>query len=156
MDMKIAIDWIIGNILWEVLLLVILVFIPSVIKIIRFSRKILSQNRDTRGGNGWGIHYADRFIDVWYSEEKTPLRQSTEMYKMNNNPNSRHWIKFIDEQLQKWGLVKLSTNADGNIVKPIRNWKNRIILFIVETWLVYVAGDNKNFYKELKKRMKKS
>ncbi|MFA6973106.1 MAG: hypothetical protein WC238_00005 [Parcubacteria group bacterium] len=152
--------WFLDNILWFILVSVIIVGIARAICIISsaffISIKLLRQNRDTRGGNGWGKHFADRFIDVWYSKEKTPLRQSTEMYKMNNNPNSRHWIKFIDEELQKKGLIDLLTTSDGNIVKPVRNWKNRIVIFLIESWMVYVVGDNRQYYKNLKQELRKT
>lgn len=152
MDIETIIEWIFSNVLWELLIAFLVVFL-SLFKVILISWKLLSQNRDTRGGNGWGKHFADRFIDVWYSKEKEPLRQSTEMYRMNNNPNSRYWIKYIDEQLQNWGLISLLTTSDGNIVKPIRSWRNRIILFISEFWLINIIGDNRNFYKELKRML---
>lgn len=154
MENRTITDWILDHLLWEILLLIVVVILPSIFHIVRVSVKLLSQNRDTRG-NSWGLHLADRFIDMWYSTDKNPLHCfGDEMYKLFDNPNSRHTIRVIDERLHKYKLVERDNSTYNAIFKPVRNWKNRIILIIIELWLVYIAGDNHNLYNDLKKKLK--
>ena len=154
MNMGIIIEWIFGNILWELLIVFVVAFL-SLFKIIWISRKLLSQNRDTRG-NAWGIHLADRFVDMWYSSDKNPLQNfGKSMYTFPNTTNSRYWIEVVDKNLHSWKLIERDSSTYDRVFKPVRNLRNRIILLIVEIWLVCIVGDNRQFYKNLKQRLRK-
>lgn len=152
-------SWIVSSLLWVVFAGVIVGTIRillAIIRAIRISRKLLSQNRDTQGGNGWGKHFADRFIDVWYSTDKNPLRQfGNEMYRFPNATNSRYILNAVDAELNKLGLVERDNSTYDSVFKPIRSWKNKIVLIFVEFWLIKISGDNPRYYKELKNRLKK-
>jgi hypothetical protein len=149
-------SWLLSSLLWVIFTGIIVGIIRisvAVIRAIYVSIKLLSQNRDTLGGNGWGKHFADRFIDMWYSSDKYPLRSfGGEMYKFPNATNSRYNADVIDNELKKLGLVERDNSTYDSIFKPIKNWKNKIILCIIEFWLVNISGDNARYYEELKKR----
>lgn len=149
-------SWAFSSLLWVIFfgfMIGIIKIILAIIRAIYVSRKLLSQNRDTLGGNGWGKHNADRFIDIWYSSDKNPLRQfGRKMYKFPNATNSRYIIEFIDEELHKLGLIERDNSTYDSIYKPIISWENKIVLFIVEFWLINISGDNPRYYKELRKR----
>jgi len=150
MDIGTIIHWAFSNILWEALSTIFVVLSFIFLKVIPISVKLLRKNRDTRG-NGYGTHFADRFVDIWCSSGL--LQSNKKLYTFPNNRNSRYIIEVIDKNLHELGLIEKDTSKDKDydVVKPVRNWKNKTIFFIIETWLVYVMGDNKNFYKGLKR-----
>lgn len=130
---------------------------PCVFRAIQISRKILKDNRDTRGGNGWGKYSADRFIDIWYSNPKTPLNHEIGRfyYKAFNNPNSRHWMDVIDRQLVGFGLIEIFDVYGRKAVKPIKNWRNSLIAYFVKFYLTHFIGDSPQYYRELEEQSKK-
>lgn len=149
-------SWLLSSLLWVIfagLIVGIIRILVAIIRAIYVSRKLLSQNRDTLGGNGWGKHSADRFVDIWYSSDKNPLRQSgNEMYKFPNATNSRYILNAVDTELNKLGLTERDNSTYDSVFKPIRGWKNKIVLVFVEFWLINIVGDNRKYYKELKSR----
>ena len=58
-------NWFLENIIWEILFIVFVVFIPGIFRIVKITRNILKLNRETLG-NGYGLHLADRFMEIWY------------------------------------------------------------------------------------------
>lgn len=151
-------EWIIGNLTWEfvviVFIAVFLKFLPGFIQAIRISKKILKNNRDTRG-NAWGKYSADRFLDVWYSNPKTPLpyEHGKFYYRTFNNPNSRHWMDVIDGELIGYGLIEIfDTLRDSKAVRPIKIWRNALVARLVKLYLVKFVGDNPKYYKDLEEQ----
>ncbi len=149
-------EWVISNLLWEILFLIIFVlflkFIPGITRAIRISKTILKENRDTRG-NSWGKYLADRFINIWYSNDKQPLEhQSGRFYnKTFNNPNSRHHMDKIDKDLKDLDLIQiLNIQEAGQVVNPIKNWRNRLIVEITKFYLIHFIGDNPQYYRDIK------
>ena len=137
-----VINWISGNLVWEILLVILIVFIPNAIKILRISKILLKQNRYTKG-NGCGTHMADRYIDCWRS--KKGLHTENGFYVNPRNIPSRWRLGIIDEKLEE---KKLVYSKDKNIY-PIINLKNKLIIKILKFYLIHITGDNKNEYKNL-------
>jgi hypothetical protein len=154
-------EWAIENIAWEILALtfafLIFKFLPGIFQAVKISSKILKDNRNTRG-NAWGKYSADRFIDVWYSNPKTPLRYECGVfyYKKFGSLNSRHWMDFIDGELIKYGLIEIFDTQRGyKAVRPIKNWRNGLITSMVKLYLIKFIGDNQKYYKDLEEQSKK-
>src|SRR3989344_2634410 len=154
-------EWILGNLIWEILVLffviVFLKFLPGFIQAIKISKKILKNNRDTRG-NSWGKYSADRFIDVWYSSPKIPLRHERGRfyYKTFNNPNSRHWMDVIDDELVQYVSIEIFNSPRGyEAVRPVKTWRNALIVRLVRWYLIKFVGDNPQYYKDLEEQSRK-
>ncbi|MEW5805587.1 MAG: hypothetical protein AB1721_02600 [Patescibacteria group bacterium] len=153
-------EWIMDNLVRE-LIFVVFIFVffklfPVFVQAIKISRRILKDNRDTRG-NAWGKYSADRFIDVWYSNPKTPLRFECGRfyYKTFNNPNSRHWMEVIDDELIGYELIEIFDAPRGyQAVRPIKTWRNALIARLVKWYLIKFVGDNPQYYKDLKEQSK--
>ena len=102
-------------------------------------------------GHGLALGFADRFIEIWYSNSPMDHREPS----MRASPNPKRYdICIIDEELEKQGLVEILENRTRQslVVKPIRNFRNRCVLSLTIFYLVYFYGDDKNHYMELKKR----
>lgn len=156
-----VIEWAIGNILWAILsgalIFVLFKFLPRFIQAVKITKKILKNNRDTRG-NAWGKYSADRFIDIWYSNSKTPLRyeRGRFYYKTFNNPNSRHWMEVIDGELVEYGLIEIFDDSRGyKAVRPIKNWRNALIAFLTKWYLIKFVGDNLQYYRDLEEQSRR-
>lgn len=151
--------WVIDNSLWFILVSVFIIggwkIVWDILNAFRISRILLRQNRDTLG-NAWGKHSADRFVGMWYSSDKNPLREfGSSMYKFPNTINSRHNVDAVDKELHALGLVNKDTGTYDSVYKPVKNRRNKMALALIEFWLVNISGDNSNYYKELKSRLEK-
>ncbi len=155
-------DWFVDNIVWAVLSLVgvfiLFKFAPKAIQAIRITRIILKENRNSRG-NSWGKYMADRFLDIWYSNEKErPLRHTVGQFyeKRFYCLNSRHHMNFIDEELEKFELIKIfDTRKSYHVVKPVRNWRNLLISKLAKFYLIHFMDDNPQYYKDMLEQSKK-
>lgn len=150
--------WLISNILWAALSLVVIFFFYKrswqFFKAVGISKKILTGNRDTRG-NGWGKYSADRFIDIWYSKDDVLLTHERGRFyaKTFNNPNSRHWMDVIDRELSTLSLIEIFENDRGaRSVRPIQSWRNGMVEKLTRFYLVHFIGDNPQYYKDLKEQ----
>lgn len=158
--MQNTINWIVSNLIWELLALGFIIlfvkFLPGIWRALKVSRSILKDNRDTRG-NGLGKFSADRFLDIWYSNPKTSLRYESGKfyYKTFNNPNSRHWMDVIDSQLVDLGLIEIFDTLKGhNAVRPIRGWRNQLVAKMTQFYLVRFIGDSPQYYRDLDRQSK--
>jgi len=154
-------DWFIDNIAWALLSFVVIFlcfkFAPKTIQAIKITRTILKENRNSRG-NSWGKYMADRFLDIWYSNEKArPLRHTIGQFyeKRFDCLNSRHHMNFIDEELEKMNLIMISDYRSNKVVKPIRNWRNSLIAKLAKTYLIKFMDDNPQYYKDMLEQSKK-
>jgi len=152
------IEWVMDNLAWELIAIVFAFvffkFLPGFIQAVKISIRILKSNRDTRG-NSWGKYSADRFIDVWYSNPRTPLsyERGSFYYKTFNNPNSRHWMEVIDGELVEYGLIEIFTDPGRHAaVRSIKNWRNALIARLVRLYLIKFIGDNPQYYRDLKEQ----
>jgi hypothetical protein len=157
---KTMIDWVVSNLMWElfaiIFVFVFLKFIPGIIGVIKISKFILKDNRNTRG-NGWGKYSADRFLDIWYSNLERPLKYEVGHFYYNRFTcdNSRHWMNVIDDELNKLGLIEIYECKKGyKAVKPIRGWRNTIVKMITEFYLTKFIGDDPQYYKDLENQSK--
>lgn len=97
--------------------------------------------------NGYGDHYADVFIEIWFKNnlKETDIREYRCCYAANIS--SKKAIKFQADELLK---LKLIEKVDGNL-QPIKNFRNKCVLFLSKLYLIHCIGDNKKYYKDLKK-----
>lgn len=153
-------EWVIGNLLWAILsamvVFVFFKFLPQFIQAIKIAKAILKNNRDTRG-NGLGKYSADRFLDIWYSQERLPLRRGgNEFYHKKFGLNSRHWLRVIDEELEKLQLIEpFEANKGYKAVKPIKNFRNKLVARVTRFYLIHFVGDNPQYYRDMEKQSKK-
>lgn len=149
-----------SNLLWTALFGVVVFvffrFLPQFIQAIKITKIILKNNRDTRG-NGLGKYSADRFLDIWYSSGKLPLRYEHRVfYPLRFGLNSRHWMNVIDDELESLNLIEIFESKKGyKAVKPIRNWRNNLIVRLTKFYLIKFIGDNSQYYKNLEEQSKK-
>lgn len=146
--------WIISNLAWWLLTLIICSAIPGIGKVIYKTSKIIMNNRPARGAER-GKHFADRFIDIWFSKENEPLPFEMGVFYRGflsfTNYSSVHYKNVIDIELSKLGLIQIIDNYNGNkIVKPIRSWINKCVFRLTIFILVIFQGDDKKSYKNRK------
>ncbi|MFA6808755.1 MAG: hypothetical protein WCR27_07165 [Eubacteriales bacterium] len=146
-------NFIVQNIIW-LILTVILAVIVSFIKAPIIARKLLIGNRGVIG-NGLGKHFADRYIDIWYKRNIKHDRGSFYQGAANAmlSPNkSRHYQELIDRELETLKLINIRSN---DRVEAKVNLRNKIIVFIVQWYLIHFIGDDKAYYKTLKAEKRK-
>lgn len=141
-------NFIVQNIIW-LILTVILAAVVSLGRAPIISIKLLKGNRGVIG-NGLGKHFADRYIDIWYGKNLTYNRGSFYQGAANTTlyPNkSRHYQEVIDRELEALKLINIRSN---NKVKAIVNFRNKIVVFIVQWYLIHFIGDDEAYYKTLR------
>jgi hypothetical protein len=141
-------NFIVQNIIW-LILTVIFVVIVSFGKAPIIAIKLLKGNRGVIG-NGLGKHLADRYIDIWYKRNLKYERGVFYRGAANAmlSPNKfRHYQEVIDRELETLKLINIRSNAS---VEAIVNLRNKIIVFILQWYLVRFIGDDKAYYKTLK------
>ncbi len=137
-----VINWILGNIIWSILILMIFSVIPSVIKIFQISKFLLKENRPTIS-NYLGKHFADRFIDIWKSSKNgMPTGEKVNYLRIFN---LRHSVKCIDKEIEDRKIVVIKEGY----VFPIKNIRNTVIIKILKFWLINIIGENKELYKDI-------
>jgi hypothetical protein len=112
---------------------------------------LLKGNRPTLG-NGFGKHFADRYIDIWFAPKKKPKSYiKGVLYKgfIGGAINSRHNQFVIDDSLKELKLVKIENEK---VVLPIRNIRNKIIVETCIFYLTRITGDQKLSYKYKRKQ----
>lgn len=170
MDVK---GFIFDNILWDIISFSFLAIIGFIVfkvtglrnvvelikgfnKIKRTTFELIKVNRICRGGSGLPRHTADRFIDIWLSNEKKPIKYgkcefSPELDRYiisfgGNRYNTAYTVKYIDDYLKDLGLVEIDISK--GVVKPIRNIINKSIYKRCKNILIKYHGDAKEFYTE--------
>ena len=128
------IQWLIGSILYDVLkytfFVVLIGGIIGLYKVISISLILLKDNPDTQ--KEMGKHFADRFIEIWYSF------QPIHYYKNGGIYSPQLLVAELDEELKKMGLVHIDLDEIyGSYISPKRTCKNRIILLIVKIYLLW-------------------
>lgn len=141
-------DWVISNLLWEVLILILLA-IFSLRKSLVIARILVYQNRDTRD-NGLGTYFADRFVNVWNSEDHIPIRRGNpgDEYALTFGRKARHWLNVIDDKIIELKLAESFQDGDHQSFKPIRNFTNRLVYLFVKFYLIHATRDNPNYYRD--------
>jgi len=148
-----VLNLIIQNLLW-LILTVILAAIISFGKAPLIARKLLKGNRGVIG-NGLGKHFADRYIDIWYKRNLRYIKGCFYVGAGNAMlyPNkSRHYQELIDRKLETFKLINIKNN---DRIEAIVNLRNRIIVFIIQNYLIHFIGDDKSYYKTLKAERKR-
>jgi hypothetical protein len=141
-------DWFIGFLL-GVLITALVYILRDIFMAPLIARKILKNNRDTLG-NGYGRHLADVFIESWYKEPHMNEMRKYMVFTMHS-PNSTHTInQMVRVQAEELEKLKLVEIKEGKI-NAIKNFRNKIVFFIVIYFLITFVGDNKKYYKDIKK-----
>jgi len=116
---------------------------------------ILKDNRPKRDGNG--KYSADRFIRIWYSDENIPFALgSLEGFRLFQCFNIVHPEIFVDKELSRFKLIEIKLEMDHQVVRPIKNWRNKIVLFLTIKYLIWFIGDDISYYNNLKDLYQKS
>lgn len=142
--------WVWQNLLWEVVVLVVLVILPSFIQALVTSEKLLKDNRPTRN-NGHGTYFADRFVNVWNTSKDLPLRFGSEgeEYAIPLGGQARHRLNIMDNKLKDFGLVLTEQTDKGWVAaRPIKSFRNRLVYWFIKYHLIRVIGDNPQYYKD--------
>lgn len=146
-------NFVVQNVLWFMITILIAAII-SFGKAPIIARKLLKGNRGVIG-NGLGKHFADRYIDIWYKRNLKYVKGCFYEGAANAmlSPNkSRYWQEVIDRELEKLKLINIRSN---DRVEAIENLRNRIIIFIIQWYLIHFIGDDRNYYKTLKAERKR-
>lgn len=146
-------NFIVQNIIWLILTAALAVIV-SFMKAPIIARRLLIGNRGAIG-NGLGKHFADRYIDIWYKRNIKYDRGSSYQGAANSmlSPNkSRHYQEVIDRELETLKLINIKSNDS---VEAIVTLRNKIIVFIVQWYLIHFIGDDKAYYKILKAEKRK-
>ncbi len=152
--MSTSTSWIINNLInnlpWEILT-IIFATVLLLYKSFKISRFLLKRNRFSRG-NGFGLHFADRFIDIYYSSKFSPIT-----YGVINNAISSskdYWVvaKAMDDKLMELNLAEKNENGTMKVIKSLQN---KIIIFLIKLYLIYIFGDKKEYYRNLNEEYKK-
>lgn len=147
-------SWMIGSLLWAVFAGTVAVLVKlawAVIKAMIISKKLLKNNRNTKG-NGYGKYYADKFLEVWYS--KIPLTYNYGVQCRVDVLFPKYFLTGVaEEELLKCGLIIISESTKENrkILLPVRSLRNKIIVRIIKFYLVYFIGDSPGYYEQLEK-----
>lgn len=148
------VDFLIGNIIWEFLVIVFaaifLKLLPTYIGARKIAKMLLKDNRATRD-NGHGKFFADRFVNIWNTTESLPLRygRQGDHYALTFGGQARHWLNVMDDNIVALGLATPDTNhQDFKAIRPIRSFKNRIVYRMVKRHLIRRIGDNPNYYRD--------
>ena len=160
-----------SNILWDSLLFVLALLVAAtgiisyklfgwhnpkelikgIRKANRISKEILKYNRPRF--NGLPMHLADRFIDIWCTNDNEPLRLGEkEFYRKRFTMNSWLWESAMDEELAERGLIEIDYNKKR--IKPIRKWPNDLIYKKCKYFLIKYAGDDKKYYSDMERKIK--
>jgi hypothetical protein len=140
-----------NNLPWEIiwfLLGLIFSFLIKIPQALWISHKILKQNRPWLGG-GHAKRNADIFIYIWYKESETTRRtKQSHIGLMENPPQITLDFGIIAEkELQPMKLVIIDKDKK---IKPIKNLRNKLVIFFTIFWLVLFCGDKLKYYKDLK------
>jgi hypothetical protein len=145
---------IVDNLIWEFLLIVFLFLLKDLPRAFLISRDILKENRDLLG-KGLGKHYADRFVDIWYTGEKNRIKKEAGTDYKNHiyRQGTRFHSDFIDKELEKKKLISIENNSS---LIPVKNFRNKLIIEMIRFYLIHVIGDSKDYYKNLDDEYKKA
>lgn len=153
-------NWILDNIVWEILSFLFFIFfinfIPKIFESFRITNLILKKNRETLG-NGYGDHLADRFINIWYSIPSKPLSYEEKRdicISTGTNSCAQRNVSEKDDKLIELGLITIKEINGNKKVYPILNWRNKIIIKLVKFYLIKFIGDNPKYYKDKEKNFK--
>jgi hypothetical protein len=131
------------NLIWLLLTGALFLFIKP-FQSIYVTRKILRRNRETLG-NGYGDHLADIFIEIWYA--KRPLLANATRELRVQNATRTLSLERLSQKLVDWKLVEKKEDK----LLPIKNIRNKLIIFFTKIYLIKITGDKADYYKNLKK-----
>jgi len=141
-------NWFLENIIWEILFIVFVVFIPGIFRIVKTTRNILKLNRETLG-NGYGLHLADRFMEIWYCKRAILYKENRCMCIANCNQLLNTNRPEKDDDLVRMSLIDINNQK---VVKPIKSWQNKCIAILIKFYLINFIGDSPKYYEDLRKR----
>jgi len=137
--------------------------IVNIHKIFKTPVALLKVNRLCRGGVGLPNHLADRYIDIWLSDNVNPITYGVcdaspiqDRYIISfggSTYNTRYTVKEMDDELNRMGIIEISQSE--NKVKPIRNSINKVIYNKCKRILVRYYGDSIKFYTDQEDLLKK-
>jgi hypothetical protein len=78
--------------------------------------KLRNNNHSTRN-NLLGLHFADRFLDIWNNGKPTPLKSTNEVYSMSPYWQSRYTKNYIDNNLKDMELIEIYEKNGEQFVK---------------------------------------
>jgi len=150
------IQWLLENILWEFIFIPFALFIFYFFWSLKLSIFLLKNNR-LGLGTGARKYLADRFIKIWYAKDgQLPYLEDKNRYSPQSGFLYAYFYNGVAEKiLKEKKLVKIEVIADKNtnkqIVKPIKNIRNRLILWIIKFYLIHFMFDGKKYYRDIKK-----
>jgi hypothetical protein len=156
LDSHMILNFIVSNLLWELPLALFLLFcnkISDIFHALKISRLLLRKNRETLG-NGHGDYLADTFIEIWKAKDGIN-KTATKTYGIvsSNATCSRNSnYEILSKKLLTFKLVEIK----GEKLYAVRNYRNKLVIRFIRSWLVKVTGDKENFYDSLDLNIRKN
>jgi len=143
---------VIDNIIWIILVFIVILIIIKIPQSFYISYKLLKWNRWVMWKTTF-YHKADIFlVNCWYNLYGIP---KVELQKRYFSPIQLREINFtydfIVKEFLKYKLIELDTH--DNRYKAIRNLRNKIIIFLLKNYLIYIVWDEKSHYLHLKQQL---
>lgn len=143
---------IIDNFVWFILLFIVWLIFLKIPQSIYISYKLLKWNRWVMWNVIW-TNKADIYLqNFWYNHNwlsKTDLNKYYFSPIIQKSLNLRY--ELIINDYIKYKLIELDIH--DNKYKSIRNLKNKIIVFIIQNYLIYIIWDKKSYYLSLKSQL---
>jgi hypothetical protein len=152
------IDFIVSNMLWELMFLILfgLIFkkIYSIYKLHRNARtisiKLLSNNRPSFGGKS-PLYLADRFIDIWnWKHNQLFVYDNKQTYTPRVFSKCYFNEVAIHKELKELGLIEIKDDSQKSIYIP-KNKLNNLIYKKCKSYLIKYQFDTLEQYKMLEK-----
>jgi hypothetical protein len=145
--------WFLENLLWELVFIPILFFIWYLGNAFFLAKYLLKNNRFGLGaGAKW--YLADRFVQLWYNQEKTEYKTGKSYSPQKGFMYAYMHTSTIDDKLVEKKLIQLDRDPKRkkDILIPYKTLKNKLVLFFVEFYLIHFFFDGRDYYKNLKKK----
>lgn len=143
---------VIDNIIWIILVFIVILIIVRIPQAFYISHKLLKWNRWVMWNTTF-YHKADIFLETcWYNLYWIPKVDLNKKYFSRIQLREINFnYDFIVKEFLKYKLVELDTH--DNRYKAIRNLRNRIIVFLLKTYLIYIVWDQRSYYLHLKQQL---
>jgi len=149
---KYLIEIITWNIIYWLIVILFLLFFVKIPQAFYLTRKLLKKSRPVIGSWFMVKHYADKYIQIWYNLYWAPKSEDEKSFF--SQVSLKEWFKnkLLNKYLLDNKLIYLD-NHDSRY-KAIKNIRNRIIVFLIKFWFIYIIGDHKNHYNHSKQQLK--
>jgi hypothetical protein len=139
------------EIIWSIFIASIS-FLIKIPQAIYMAHKVLKKNRASLG-NGSGGRQADIFIHSWHRKMDYEKKIEQNDILINSDGKTCRILtagRMAEYSLKKLGLVRIIEEKGMKKVQAIKNLRNRIVFYLIISWLILFCGDRISYYRNLK------